>query len=96
MFKCIGESGRIVALAVVGDIFPNTIDKVADVLTVFVPARAFLLALLVTVDRNFHTVVEQSVGFGIVENVEAHFIASTSVADLEEEPLSMALRIDII
>ena len=60
------------------------------------PANVFLVCLFFSVDRNFHAVVEKTIRLRIVEDIEANFGLSSSIFHLEEEPLGVALGIDIV
>ena len=55
-----------------------------------------LYTLLLGVNRYFHAVIEQGVWLGVVENVEADFVLGVCVLDLEEEPLGVALGVDVV
>ena len=96
VFKRISECGGIIAFTVVGDIFPDPVSEVSNILTVLVPADVFVLAFLVTVDRDFHAIVEEGVRLRVVEDIEANLAAGSSVTNLEEEPLSMALSVNVV
>ena len=60
------------------------------------PARILFFTLPLAVDRDFHSIVEKTVWLGIVKDVESDFLFCSCISDLEEEPLCMALCIDII
>ena len=60
------------------------------------PANVFLVCLFVTIDRNFHAVIEKTIRLRIVQDVEANFGLSSCIFHLEEEPLCVALRIDVV
>ena len=60
------------------------------------PANVFLVCLFFSVDRNFHAVIEETIRLRIVEDIEADFGLSSCIFHLEEEPLCVALRIDVV
>ena len=96
ILKRVRERQSVVRFAIVGHVLPNTIDKVTDLFTLFVPSNVFLLALFVRVDRYFHSIVKQSIWFRVIQYIESHFMFGSCVAHLEEEPLCVARRIYVI
>jgi hypothetical protein len=60
------------------------------------PSHLFELHPLFTVDQDLHPVVEKTLAFEEVEHVELDPLTFASVLDSEVEPLSVALRIDIV
>ena len=96
VLKRVRERQSVVRFAIVGHVLPNTIDKVTDLFTFFVPSNVFLLAFLVRVDRYFHSIVKQSVWFRVIQYIESHSMFGFCVAHLEEEPLRVARCINVI
>ena len=96
MFKVVLERGCVERLAVVRNIFPNPVLEVADVVAALVPPNVMLFSLLLTVDGDLHTVIEQTIRLRVVEQVETNFGLFSRILYLEKEPLSMALRVNIV
>ena len=96
MLKCVCEGRSVVTPGIICHILANSIHEITDILTVLVPSEVLGFAPLFGVDGDFHTVVEERVWLRVVQNVELDLHAGASVLNLEEEPLRMALRIDIV
>ena len=90
------ECGSVKALAIVGDIFPDVVLKITDIVTALVPADIFLVSFFLAINRDPHAIVEKTVRFRVIEDVETNFGLSSCIFDLEEEPLCMALSVDVI
>ena len=90
------ECRCVEGLAVVGNVFADSILEVTDVVAALVPSNVLLLCLLLAVDRDLHSIVEKTVWFGVVQQVEADFGLCPRVLNLEEEPLGVSLGIDIV
>lgn len=60
------------------------------------PANTLLLGLAIAVDCHLHPIVKHAVRLVVVRDVEAHSVASLGVRASKEEPLRVALRVDIV
>lgn len=76
-------------------VFADAVLEVSEVGASLVPALA-LLGELLRVNADLHAVVEHAVLLGVVLHVELDAVTLLRVAHSEEEPLSVALRVDVV
>ena len=97
VLEVVGECEGVVTSLIVRHLLPPIVVLVvSDVFSGAVPAELLLLKFLLWEGQNFHALVEETLGFHQVEHVKLHFLSLPRVLDTEVEPLSVALRIDVI
>lgn len=66
------------------------------ILTSPVPAEILLLGLPLGVDDDLHAHLVEVVHLVLVEDVEAHLVVLEGVGHFEEEPLGVAVGVDVV
>jgi len=86
-----GEGGVVAVVHAVEVLAPVAVLGVGDVVAATDP-----LGGLVGVDEGLHALVVEGLGLDEVEEVEPDLEAPARVCDLEEEPLRVALGVDVV
>ena len=93
------EGKRVVVL---GDnsarpyLLSEVIPEVFDLRPTSVPLYLTFFLSLLAEHENLHSVVVQGIALAQVEHVEFHALAFCGVANLEIEPLSMPVSVDVV
>ena len=93
------EGKRVVVL---GDnsarsyLLSEVVPKVFDLSATSVPLHLTFFLSFLAEHKNLHPVIVQGITFAQVEHVEFHALAFCGVANLEIEPLSMPVSVDVV
>lgn len=96
VLKSISERSSIVILSIGVRIASNIVLKVTYICAVSVPTNLFIFRLFITVDCNFHSVVEHRIAFVVVHDVKLDTVAFASILYSEIKPLCMTFSVYII
>lgn len=100
--ELVTEREGVVGAAEAADVSLDVVAEVGYLVAASVPATSVGAILVGTfrhlfrVDAYFHSKVEEGVGFGKVLDVELDVSSFSSVFNLEEEPLSVTISVDVI
>ena len=91
------ETQRIILFApgVIWVLF-NAILVVSNIVTSLVPRYFLLIGFALRVDWHFHSIIKQTIGFRIIQDVESYFLIFFCVQTSEVKPLGVTASIYIV
>ena len=97
LLKSVRESQSVIASAETVTLTFETVLMVANVLADTMPGELFgAVSGYLGEAEHAHAVVVERVGLGKVKDVELYLVILASISHSEEEPLSVAVCVDII
>ena len=60
------------------------------------PTNILLLGLFDRIENNFHTTLIETILFIQVNNIESYFHSFGNIGNFEEEPLRVAICVDVV
>jgi len=96
MLECVGEGQGVVAFRENTNFLSNSILLVRNINAALVPADPLSITLFVAKDRHLHSIVEQRIWFGVVENVELDTLSFAGIVYAEIEPLGVSLSVNVV
>ena len=96
VFEVIGEAQSVVCSVQIERLFSNIVRKVLNVIATFEPRSFLVLKFQTWINRNFHSIIKETIWLRIIDDVELDLLALLHILDPEIKPLSMPLSVDII